>query len=178
MSFARWTLSELSATSLEKFKKTNVPPENVQKNLKLLSQMLDELYSTIGPFTFESVYRSDELNQAVGGSPNSLHRIGAAADIRPTIGAQAYAATIAKYPEIRSKVGEVIVNSSNVLHVSLPNASKNYPISRKIAGKGYVPFTKEELEKFIDEYALELKVGGGLLIALGLGYLFLRGAKS
>jgi hypothetical protein len=176
---SRWTLEELTTTSLDKFRKTNVPNAEVQKNLKeRLSPMLEFLYATVGPFTFESVYRSDELNAAVGGSPNSLHRVGLAADLRPTMGANAYAATLAKYPELRSKVGEIIVNSSSVVHVSAPQTNRLYPIQRAIAGKGYVPFTKEELRQFIKDYGREIAVSTGIFAVLGLGYLFLRGAKT
>lgn len=56
------------------------------ENLVLLSQVLDEIRELYGaPIVVTSAYRDVQVNMAVDGVKNSLHRLGRAADIRPNI---------------------------------------------------------------------------------------------
>ena len=168
--FGRWTLSQLSITSVPKFKNLNMPDSEKQKNLsRLAKEVLEPLYSMVGPFDIDSAFRSEELNKEVGGSAYSFHTQGKAADLAPKMGAKAFAATIEKYPEIRSLVGELIVNSDRIVHVSLPNPPKVYKTSRRIASEGYVAFSAEELKEFVSKYATEIKTSILTFLVLGAG---------
>lgn len=63
----------------------NAPPENVLDNLKKLSQALEAIRKAVGkPIRVSSGYRSPAVNKAVGGSLNSSHMTGLAADINVT----------------------------------------------------------------------------------------------
>ena len=71
----------------------NEPSEEVIRNLRhLCTEVLEPLRSHFGqPVVISSGYRCPPLNRAVGGSPNSQHLKGEAADIRvpdPTTGHQ------------------------------------------------------------------------------------------
>lgn len=65
----------------------NIPTQiEYVENLVLLSQLLDEIRVLYGaPIVVTSAYRDVHVNMAVGGVPNSLHRLGRAADIRPNL---------------------------------------------------------------------------------------------
>lgn len=62
----------------------NTPDTQATENLKnLCREVLEPLRQWAGvPITVSSGYRSPELNRAVGGTPNSQHQKGEAADIR------------------------------------------------------------------------------------------------
>lgn len=65
----------------------NIPVhmEHVQ-NLVCLCDLLDAIREDYGaPIVVNSGYRDIHVNAAVGGVPNSLHRFGRAADIRPNL---------------------------------------------------------------------------------------------
>jgi zinc D-Ala-D-Ala carboxypeptidase len=61
----------------------NIPDQQDIKNLKLLCQkILQPLRDNLGkPIKITSGYRSPALNKAIGGSQNSQHSLGQAADI-------------------------------------------------------------------------------------------------
>lgn len=63
----------------------NAPPgEEEWKNIELLaSNVLQPVRNEFGPIRILSGFRSKELNRVVGGSDNSLHCYGFAADIEP-----------------------------------------------------------------------------------------------
>jgi len=78
------SLSELIRSSTGKrLGITNIPPENVIQNLKLLSEKVFEpLRNHFGvPIPVVSGYRCKALNDAVGGSSTSQHMQGEAIDI-------------------------------------------------------------------------------------------------
>ncbi|MBQ2209733.1 MAG: hypothetical protein II404_07200 [Prevotella sp.] len=82
-----FTLQELTATNAKDKdgkRLPNVPPYNALKNLQRLARdYLEKLRKDLGdvPVIINSAYRSPAVNQAVGGSPTSLHQQGLAADI-------------------------------------------------------------------------------------------------
>jgi hypothetical protein len=176
LDFGRFSLAQLTVTQIPQFKGLNTPDSVKQANLaRLVKEVLEPLYERVGPFTIDSAFRNEAVNKAVGGSAYSFHVEGKAADLVPAMGAKAFAATIQKYPELRALVGELIVNSDRIVHVSLPNPPKVYPISRRIAGEGYVAFNTADLKKFISENAVEIKTGIAGFLLLGVGaYLALK----
>lgn len=60
----------------------NNPDSDTLDNLRFLAAMLEEVRVLIGaPIIITSGFRSPEVNRRVGGSPNSAHMAGLAADI-------------------------------------------------------------------------------------------------
>lgn len=61
----------------------NTPPEDVIDNLRALASYLEDLRAWLGDraIFISSGYRSPELNQLVGGAPESAHMRGYAVDI-------------------------------------------------------------------------------------------------
>lgn len=79
-----FTLSELcKSETASKIGLTNVPDGSVKKNLVyLVDNLLDPLREAYGkPIRINSAYRSPTVNAMVGGSKNSHHILGMAADI-------------------------------------------------------------------------------------------------
>ncbi len=79
-----FTIDELChSDEAERRKIQNVPSASVRMNLEALTDnVLDPLREAIGkPITVNSGYRSTLLNDIVGGSANSQHTRGEAADI-------------------------------------------------------------------------------------------------
>lgn len=63
----------------------NKPPAEVYTNLVRLANKLEEVRKVIGkPIIVNSGYRSKLVNEAVGSTERSHHRLGCAADIRVT----------------------------------------------------------------------------------------------
>lgn len=62
----------------------NTPPVEVEENLRrLIVEILDPIRNIYGkPIMVTSGYRCKELNDLIGGSPNSQHCSGEAADLR------------------------------------------------------------------------------------------------
>lgn len=60
----------------------NTPPDYAVNNLRKVALLLQAIRNKVGqPIVITSGYRCDKLNQAVGGSRNSDHMRGSAADI-------------------------------------------------------------------------------------------------
>ena len=65
----------------------NIPSWEIVLRLRKLAQFLDGLREAWGSgIRVSSGFRNDALNKAVGGVPNSIHKIGYAADIYPVNG--------------------------------------------------------------------------------------------
>ena len=77
-----FTLDELTHTDHREF--DNVPNESELANLKRLAAFLETVKSAIGgkPIIVNSAFRCKQVNDAVGSSDKSQHRLGCAADIR------------------------------------------------------------------------------------------------
>ena len=87
---ANFTLDELTVSEVAaRHGLDNTPPQEIIENLKLLAQSLQTLRSFFGnnAIIVTSAYRSPEVNAKVGGSKNSDHLRGLAADfIVPSFG--------------------------------------------------------------------------------------------
>lgn len=78
-----FSLSELavSETAARKCIDNTPTPETTCRLLHLCTNTLEPIRNLFGPVIVTSGYRSKELNQSIGGSPNSQHCHGEAADI-------------------------------------------------------------------------------------------------
>lgn len=98
-----FTLKELTKSDTAiRHKITNIPSKEEESNLvALVENILDPLREAYGkPIIVTSGYRCEELNRLIGGSKNSQHRIGMAADIR----------TIEDTIEENKKLYDLIIN--------------------------------------------------------------------
>ena len=74
-----FTLAELTTTN-QPF--PNTPDAAEIERLRLLAEFLEKVRTILGgkAMTINSAFRSEAVNKAVGGVPNSAHRLGFAAD--------------------------------------------------------------------------------------------------
>jgi uncharacterized protein YcbK (DUF882 family) len=80
-----FTLAELTASeTAARNGLDNTPGPIAYQNLVRLANFLEEVKKVLGgkPIMINSAYRGPEVNKHVGGSKNSQHMVGCAADIR------------------------------------------------------------------------------------------------
>ena len=115
-----FTISELlhSATAL-KHKLWNGAPKEAEENLRaLVDEVLDPLREAYGrPIRVTSGYRCPRLNNLVGGSPNSQHMRGEAADIQPVVGNESNLDELARILIANGKFDQLILYPT-FIHVS------------------------------------------------------------
>jgi len=77
-----FSLDELTHTDHRQF--DNTPNASEMANLVRLAAFLEEVKTVLGgkPVMINSAFRSKQVNDAVGSSDKSQHRVGCAADIR------------------------------------------------------------------------------------------------
>ena len=97
----------------------NGAPKEAEENLRaLVDEVLDPLREAYGrPIRVNSGYRCPKLNRLVGGSPNSQHMRGEAADIQPVIGNEADLPELARILIEKGKVDQLIIYPT-FIHVS------------------------------------------------------------
>ena len=125
-----FTLDELTHTDHREF--DNVPNESELANLKRLAAFLETVKSAIGgkPIIVNSAFRCKEVNDAVGSSDKSQHRVGCAADIRvPQMTPDEVVKSIiaAGLP-----FDQVIREFDRWTHVSIPNSVDAKPRGQKL----------------------------------------------
>lgn len=125
-----FTLDELTHTDHREF--DNVPNESELANLKRLAAFLETVKSAIGgkPIIVNSAFRCKEVNDAVGSSDKSQHRVGCAADIRvPQMSPDEVVKAIiaAGLP-----FDQVIREFDRWTHVSIPNTADAKPRGQKL----------------------------------------------
>jgi hypothetical protein len=105
----------------------NTPNATELANLVRLSAFLEEVKTVIGgkPVMINSAFRSKAVNDAVGSSDKSQHRVGCAADIRvpsmtPDEVVKAVIASGIKYDQI-------IREFDRWTHISIPNNPEDKP---------------------------------------------------
>lgn len=79
-----FTIEELcKSNTAKKYKINNKPQQLQEQNLKtLIEEVLDQIREKFGkPINVSSGYRCEKLNKLVGGSKNSFHLKGCAADL-------------------------------------------------------------------------------------------------
>ena len=102
-------------------------PDDVLQNVQKLANQLQVLRNYIGkPIYINSGYRSPSHNKRVGGSPNSQHLLGKAADIR----VKGYTT------EKLSKIIESLINNGDMLQggIGIYNTFVHYDI-RKVKAR-------------------------------------------
>lgn len=114
-----FTLAELTQTDHRKF--DNTPDSVSLKNLQRLAEFLETVKSALGgkPIIINSAYRSKAVNDAVGSSDKSQHRIGCAADFKvPNMTPDAIVRAIiaANLP-----YDQLIREFDSWTHISIPN---------------------------------------------------------
>lgn len=125
-----FTLDELTHTDHREF--DNVPNESELANLKRLAAFLETVKSAIGgkPIIVNSAFRCKQVNDAVGSSDKSQHRVGCAADIRvPQMSPDEVVKAIiaAGLP-----FDQVIREFDRWTHVSIPNTADAKPRGQKL----------------------------------------------
>jgi len=125
-----FTLDELTHTDHREF--DNVPNESELANLKRLAAFLETVKSAIGgkPIIVNSAFRCKQVNDAVGSSDKSQHRLGCAADIRVpqmTPDEVVKAIIAAGLP-----FDQVIREFDRWTHVSIPNSVDAKPRGQKL----------------------------------------------
>lgn len=77
-----FSLEELTHTDHRQY--DNTPNDAELENLKRLAEFLEEVKTVLGgkPIMVNSAFRSKQVNDAVGSSDRSQHRIGTAVDFR------------------------------------------------------------------------------------------------
>jgi hypothetical protein len=82
---ANFTLEEFTrSTTADRLGIDNTPNTQEIDNIRRLCvEILQPARLALGPIQISSGFRSDALNKAVGGVPNSAHRLGFAADVVP-----------------------------------------------------------------------------------------------
>lgn len=125
-----FTLDELTHTDHREF--DNTPNESELANLKRLAAFLETVKSAIGgkPIIVNSAFRCKQVNDAVGSSDRSQHRLGCAADIRvPQMSPDEVVKAIiaAGLP-----FDQVIREFDRWTHVSIPNTADAKPRGQKL----------------------------------------------
>ena len=109
----------------------NEPDDKTIANLKRLAVLLEQVRAELNcPVIITSAYRSEKVNSAIGGSKNSQHILGCAADIRG----------VNKSPDdlmlhiIGSdiKYDQLIREFDSWVHISVPNDPAGKPRMQKL----------------------------------------------
>jgi len=120
-----FTLEELTATSHRQF--DNTPNESEIANLQRLAEFLEQVKIVLGgkPVMINSAFRSKQVNDSVGSSDKSQHRVGCAADLRipgmtPNEVVKTIMASSLNYDQIIREFSDP-VTGGGWCHVSIPN---------------------------------------------------------
>ena len=122
-----FTLEEMTASeTAARHGWNNTPNEDEVRNLTRTAQLLEMVRDTISkPVMINSAFRSKQVNDAVGSSDRSQHRLGCAADIRVpgmTPRAVVEACIAAELP-----YDQIIVEFDSWTHISVPNDPASAP---------------------------------------------------
>lgn len=120
-----FTLVELTATQHRQF--DNTPNEQEKANLQRLAEFLERVKSALDmrPIMISSGFRSKAVNDAVGSSDKSQHRLGCAADFKvpgmnPDAVCRALIASGLPYDQI-------IREFDSWVHISIPSHANHPP---------------------------------------------------
>ena len=101
---------------------SNEPTPEALNNLKRLCLHLEKIRALLGrPITITSGYRSPEVNMLIGGSKNSQHSFGCAADIK--VAGMAPDDVIAAIVTSNLPYDQLIREFDSWIHYSIPNSA-------------------------------------------------------
>lgn len=115
----------------------NLPPAELQDNLRLLARGLDRVRLLLGHrLDISSGYRCDALNAAVGGAPGSQHTLGLAADFCcPRFGPPLAIARAIRASDI--DFDQLILEFGDWIHISFSVAPRRRVLTINTADDGY-----------------------------------------
>jgi hypothetical protein len=125
-----FSLAELTHTDHRQF--DNTPDPAALANLQRLAEFLEVVKSTLGgkPVMITSGFRSKQINDAVGSSDKSSHRIGCAADIR--VPGMTPDQVVRALIDAKLPFQQVIKEFDSWTHVSVPNTANLAPIRQAL----------------------------------------------
>jgi len=120
-----FTLDELTHTDHRTL--DNTPNESEIANLQRLAEFLENVKTTLGgkPVMINSAFRSKAVNDAVGSSDRSQHRLGCAADIR--VPGMAPDAVVRALIAAQLPYDQIIREFDRWTHISIPNTDELLP---------------------------------------------------
>lgn len=115
----------------------NTPPPQVIANLRRVATVLEQVRSIVNrPIMISSGYRSPVVNNAVGGSNNSAHMTGLAADIRAAGMTPRELAEAIKHNAV--KFDQLILEFDRWVHVGLAAGIPRNQVLTIRSGTGYM----------------------------------------
>lgn len=162
-------LEELTTTSEQV---DNTPGQSAYQNLKYrLGPVLDQIYEQVGSFSVISGFRSDFLNELIGGAANSYHTRGLAADIAPSWPMNATDFWLKIYDSpLRSSLGEIALKK-NVIHLSLADPPLKVGVPLDARSGSYLRMSKSDIEALRGETGVtepSVVLAGAGVLALGV----------
>lgn len=125
-----FTLAELTHTDHRSF--DNTPNDAELANLKRLAEFLETVKVVLGnkPIIVNSAFRSKKVNDAVGSSDRSQHRIGCAADIR--VPGMKPDEVVRAIIDANLPFDQIIREFNAWTHISIPNTETAKPRGSKL----------------------------------------------
>lgn len=152
-----------SQTAIEKGIDNTPSEASIANLIRLCNFVLQPLRNVSGVIKVTSGYRSKELNQAIGGSPNSYHKRGLAVDIQGT--AVLNINSIVVSPNMSLVLYVLMLNlrfdkmileygtdrNPAWIHIQIAGAGQEprREIYRKRTGQGYLLLSPEEILKMV-----------------------------
>ena len=146
-----FTLDEVVAsdTAAEKGIDNSIKDYKILSSAAELARLLDQIREQFGPFSPLSWYRCEELNKAVGGSPDSYHLKGCAADISingvPTL--ELFKFCIVNF------YGEIILTNydESDIYSGFVHLADDWTIDKEILVGGNGQYKKYDITELFDE---------------------------
>lgn len=149
---SRYWLSDLTASDTSDRLGIDNSPYALQHqaNLERLAGLLERVYSTIGPFSVVSGFRSSELNSAIpGSSTSSLHLSGMAVDIIPQMNYEDFWIKLYASP-LRTQLGEITLKRpTQNLHISLPTQNIQGQARIQNSDRSYSTMTMDQINSIL-----------------------------
>ena len=116
----------------------NTPPPQARANLQLLCGVLEQVRALFdAPIIISSGYRSEKVNQLIGGSPNSQHVQGLAADF--TVIEVSPRDTVRRISNSTIAFDQLILEFDRWVHLSVTCDTPRRQVLTLRKGGGYLP---------------------------------------
>lgn len=116
----------------------NTPPPQARANLQLLCGALEQVRALFdAPIIISSGYRSEKVNQLIGGSPNSQHVQGLAADF--TVIEVSPRDTVRRISNSTIAFDQLILELDRWVHLSVTCDTPRRQVLTVRKGGGYLP---------------------------------------